>query len=417
MAICGDHQIKYTAIERNMIPLSDILNMSANRLLLPLERGTLNFATRLMSKADHLSSQSRSDRARFLWRNSPVWVLIRNLESTIPHDKIFGLHAISTRFGLDLPKPDYSKAAAEVYEDNTRAITQQTTSLSILSLCVREACATEHLPSWVPDWAMKAAAEQYLYGNAFALVRGHKATGYYCVGHNEPSTRGRLNLRGLIIGKVSFLAVSSTIGSLEDHSQTPKFKDFSRSCQSWCQRVALFDTYCTGCPTYEAAKRTMLVDRHAPDSKEKRREYDPDFPKCFDLFLYPNCRLHDPEIIKVNLAEHAKLDSNAHDLSVVLISYMIYIMHSVKGFTVVGSLVKWANYALMVLDTGYFARGAYVCKEGDAVALLAGYDSPAALRPDGHGNYKFVAPLYVDGVMYGEAWPENEETLEDIVLV
>ncbi|KAI1299912.1 hypothetical protein F5Y03DRAFT_365124 [Xylaria venustula] len=63
----------------------------------------------------------------------------------------------------------------------------------------------------------------------------------------------------------------------------------------------------------------------------------------------------------------------------------------------------WANYALMVLDTGHFARGFHLRKEGDIVALLAGCEFPIAIRPDGNGNYRFVAPLYVDGIMYGEA--------------
>ncbi|KAK5630310.1 hypothetical protein RRF57_006025 [Xylaria bambusicola] len=77
-------------------------------------------------------------------------------------------------------------------------------------------------------------------------------------------------------------------------------------------------------------------------------------------------------------------------------------------------LLYSANYAFMILNTGNFVWCFAVCKQRDVVALLVGCPVPVALRPDGNGRCTFVAPLYVDGIMDGEAWPEDESKLAEI---
>lgn len=53
---------------------------------------------------------------------------------------------------------------------------------------------------------------------------------------------------------------------------------------------------------------------------------------------------------------------------------------------------------------------------GDEVWLLAGGRVPYVLRPLDNGNYEFHGEAYVHGIMMGEAWPEDEGELVDIVL-
>jgi hypothetical protein len=53
---------------------------------------------------------------------------------------------------------------------------------------------------------------------------------------------------------------------------------------------------------------------------------------------------------------------------------------------------------------------------GDKIAIVRGLEMPLAVRPV-EGGYKLLTHVYVHGIMYGEAWPQNEENLEEIVLL
>jgi hypothetical protein len=53
---------------------------------------------------------------------------------------------------------------------------------------------------------------------------------------------------------------------------------------------------------------------------------------------------------------------------------------------------------------------------GDKIAIVGGLDMPLALRTV-EGGYRLLTHVYVHGMMHGEAWPENEHNLENIVLL
>ncbi|ETS82825.1 hypothetical protein PFICI_04701 [Pestalotiopsis fici W106-1] len=76
-----------------------------------------------------------------------------------------------------------------------------------------------------------------------------------------------------------------------------------------------------------------------------------------------------------------------------------------------------ANHAFFILDNGYMGTALFSLQVDDVVFLLAGSPWPIILRRDDNGGYTFVAAAYVHGVMYGEAWPQSSDQLQDIVLV
>ncbi|KAH8162933.1 hypothetical protein CIB48_g5334 [Xylaria polymorpha] len=379
---------------------------------------------------------------------------IPDLDSTIPQDKIFGIYGIFARLGLKLPRPDSSKTVVEVFEATSREIIKKTASLGLLMLCPREAGVTEGLPSWVPDWSMKSPPRSHsdLSGYSFITINNYKATKGTTAITRKAISVGRLNMRGVIVAKVEFLAVSSTIGTFEMHRNWGytggllPFEGFIDACRSWCQYVAASPRYSTSFPSLDSVRRTLLLYGHEtiPNSpRENERHRLQSFSEWFDLMLYPDCKIYDAAVIKAEhidpILERTQLpDTDTNVTRVIAMLLLVWqIARDYYGLSAdfpnlsewaadrygggdsdaFDLLTKWANYALMVLDTGHIARGLHICKEGDIVALLAGCDFPVALRPDGNGNYRFVAPLYVDGMMYGEAWPEDDAKLEDITLI
>ncbi|KAI1746404.1 heterokaryon incompatibility protein-domain-containing protein [Xylaria scruposa] len=370
--------------------------------------------------------------------------LMAILDSTNARDKVFGIYNIFARLGLNLPQPDSLKGVAGIFEATSREVIKRTASLGHLMLCSREASIIENLPSWVPDWSMKppffsetvaVSARQFL---NFSSCRATRTT---AVEINGASNSGKLIVRGTILTKIHFCTASSTIGTYEEHRNAKSyFQDFIQACRRWAQHIALSSTYPSGCPSVDAVRRTLMLQdvkivRHLQNRDRHKFE---SFLECFDIMMYPNCKTYDSAVIKAKFINPV-LEIRAHngvvkiDFDIVLGQVLARWALDYNGMQTIltpkfpekdplqnviwRDITAWANYAFMILDTGHFARGFHYCKEGDIVALLAGCDFPVALRPDDNGNYKFVAPLYVDGIMHGEAWPEDESKLEEITLV
>ena len=73
---------------------------------------------------------------------------------------------------------------------------------------------------------------------------------------------------------------------------------------------------------------------------------------------------------------------------------------------------------LFVTSRGKMALGKNL-QVGDAIALISGCDVPFALRPVPQGeSYTLGQPVLIPGVMFGEAWPGDQDgKLEDIMIV
>ncbi|GAB7340237.1 hypothetical protein MBLNU457_6702t1 [Dothideomycetes sp. NU457] len=55
-------------------------------------------------------------------------------------------------------------------------------------------------------------------------------------------------------------------------------------------------------------------------------------------------------------------------------------------------------------------------RAGDEVWLLAGSKLPFVLRPKRDGSFELIGEAYVDGLMFGQMWPGDENRLMDITL-
>ncbi|KAI0534786.1 heterokaryon incompatibility protein-domain-containing protein [Xylaria digitata] len=401
--VCGHHQISCETLEKThgQLIYAGVGDHTLFSIWEMIElRIGISRAVRLFNEiipiSEGLTGHNKKVISSPLLRVDGMWKAVQNLDSTIPQDKIFGVYGIFGRLGLNpTPNPNSSMALADVFEATTRGIIRMTNSLHIIGMCSREVCITEGLPSWVPDWIMKWPDPSGAHMDGYAITRwkgrhisernsDYDATKNTSLMVREFSSKGMLNLRGAIIGKVDILDVSATIGSYRPNGDTVILRDYLQACRIWCKTVALFPTYCNGSPTIDAVAQVLLLHQGEKTIESMQKDQTlmaREFSEWFDLMLYPDCKNHqlkqriERDIRQIRLS-NPEIDPESH-----------------------------------------FARGFHVCKEDDVVALLAGYEFPVALRPDGGGNYRFVAPLYVHGIMHGEAWPEDESELEEIVLV
>ncbi|KAI1873137.1 uncharacterized protein JN550_003390 [Neoarthrinium moseri] len=77
-------------------------------------------------------------------------------EQTDSRDKIYGLLGLVNPEIRSLILPDYGKACSDVYRDFVTAVIQTTGKLDIIYQRPRKLRQGSQLPSWVPDWSIKA---------------------------------------------------------------------------------------------------------------------------------------------------------------------------------------------------------------------------------------------------------------------
>ncbi|KAI1843336.1 hypothetical protein JX266_010510 [Neoarthrinium moseri] len=77
-------------------------------------------------------------------------------EQTDSRDKIYGLLGLVNPEIRSLIVPDYGKACSDVYRDFVTAVIQTTGKLDIIYQRPRKLRHGSQLPSWVPDWSIKA---------------------------------------------------------------------------------------------------------------------------------------------------------------------------------------------------------------------------------------------------------------------
>lgn len=148
----------------------------------------------------------------------------RNLDD---RDKVYGVHSILARCGLEMPAPDYHEPVESIYTEISARLPQHQRSLRVLEYVVAGASKYPSLPSWCPDWSRGYGAEIYLINSdkeqddAPAFLRdlpGQRAASAYRI-----SDGGRtLTARGLPVGRVvdAFTLAPYGLGQMGDVTAT-----------------------------------------------------------------------------------------------------------------------------------------------------------------------------------------------------
>lgn len=66
------------------------------------------------------------------------------------------------------------------------------------------------------------------------------------------------------------------------------------------------------------------------------------------------------------------------------------------------------GHTFFLTDKGHMGIASDNVKDGDDVVLVAGLNLPMVLSPTADGNHRVIGPAYIEGLMYGELWSEEE---------
>ncbi|KAK7926476.1 HET-domain-containing protein [Apiospora marii] len=332
---------------------------------------------------------------------SKEWIHIRflrfaaNLESSLLHDKIYGLYAVFRKMGIQLPDPDYGRRIHSVLEDFTRSFVLQKRKINLIT-SERAAHELPEIPSWVAPLLVPRVIPVSSPDTMGFIHQKMGASGRSQMYVSSEKARSRLIAKGRRVGTIR-MRMGCRFDQKAEMADMKSHRLFLYACHEFCSAVSLDD-----------AEIWDSIDPR--DSLQENRDQARIW---HDIMLYPNCRLVSPETIE----RHSGLGDQDDPKSVVYEYIRNGQIPDAELARKVQTQLNWtANWAFVQTETGHIGRAYRTCEKGDEVWLLAGSDNPVILRPAGRG-FRYIAPGYFRALMHGRFWPDDEKVLEILTLV
>lgn len=323
---------------------------------------------------------------------------VRDLDSGLPHDKIYGVYSILEAMGIGLPEPDYSKPVQEVAQSLTRALVTSTESLDSITLDLPPS-GDSRTPSWVPDYLTPMGNKREalilpILRLNWRVSDPNASNGSKAHAICEANT-GKLLVQGKRVVNLTRTIASNTSMMGQKPWDHESFREFIKACREWCFAFKSSQNF----------RRSHML-------------------RWADLMSYPNCDMIEPEAV----AKYS--DPSENDPITIILNYLNKSEKDANdefGETVRGiqlGLNMTASWAFLFIDTeitdqSITGRGYHTCEKGDQLWLLAGSRVPVVLRRTEENNeFRYISSAIFDGIMKGEHWPEDgKEGLEMIYLV
>jgi hypothetical protein len=448
--------IQEAGFARNCLVLCGKMQLSWRDFCAPIPlvtRALLNTKTGAVISLRLVIGLILKDPTPELWASLDLfWAkAVGHLNSSLPQDKVYGLYSIFKAIGLDLKNVDYDMTILEIYGDAMKSFSKRVPrSLSTLYLGIRP-FEYDELPTWTPNWLTghphipPEATRIDFTGYQYFTVCPFQASRNSAAAIPRPYPPNELQVRGIIMGKVSRIVISSSAAEPSEPARTKaRISAFTRACRKYVLDIDLSrpgGPYKDPIGVQRALSFTLTFQLPEMHIHEKDDRRDPsDIQRRFLLWLsvlrYPNCGdlpTRDLEAVAgleknpnavgeqecLEVIERG-LDQDRIQASRERVSGDTLALLELAALYHHEICCQLANYAFLFLDTGHIGRAYFNSKENDRVALLAGSDVPFLLREvdDGQDRYRVVAPAYIHGVMDGELWPYNDEFgVKDMILV
>ncbi|EPE25374.1 hypothetical protein GLAREA_01286 [Glarea lozoyensis ATCC 20868] len=352
--------------------------------------------------ASHWLARAEVNRQRRTVSDTPEPHNIENLlglniyqDSTDARDKVFGLLGMYNNDERLLPMADYRKSAVEIYIDLAVRLISDEKRLSILKYCTRDGVldrATmtppspeslhgkentlgkiDHaiLPSWVPDWTNQFL-RQY-----FSLLR--ESTKGTDALYKLSDDKRALTARGILfdtVGDIPIIPATVVEGNSKLFAERTII-----SLKVWHDFARAQKIYPTGDP----AERTLLKVLF----QERSRDLEGLTKDWYET-------LDSVSVSPKDLLDRVSRSADA----------LAYYEKAVRT-TGAQNMCRTRK--------GYLGLIPLTAKTGDQIVLLAGAPYPFVLRPIDDW-FQLIGICFVDGIMNGEAFPDDLSELQAFTL-
>jgi hypothetical protein len=360
---------------------------------------------------------------------------IRMCNAFLPKDKIFALHAVLLRQGVDLPPPEYNDlvSAGEVYHTATLTMLKHlasTPSLDLLRLVT--GCQNKLIgstPSWVPDYSDPLPPWQ-------VSDETDTATGSTKPTYSFSPDGQCLSTFGIVVDRVDMVSNQTTwhpqrsllVGddmTWETLENNPA--KTIHALQDWIRIASTLDTYSPTSETIQeaffttiGAKRGRLdihgvetLHRYLRDTEGNGTESVSDFAPYIENHSFAAdakmwwsiLMINDPHL-GGSMQSLADICARTPKLSLIRqrfgATFHIHQANKSDEWKILIALSTMTGICESILTVcrnntffktrrGYIGAGSHSIRSGDLVVLIPGLNCPMALRPVGE-NHHLVAP-------------------------
>jgi hypothetical protein len=367
-----------------------------------------------------------------------ILINAREKNSTDPKDKIFALHGVFKELEVPFPAPDYRKTVEQIFRESVIATINYDKNL----YCLYHAPSDHRragLASWVPDWSDAGWAES---DPRYGLLRDRfaacgPANAKWRFSDNQKQLILTAKIVDTLIYRTNPLLIAEDIwrssidGTLLQQLQGPgrqNFMQFYYSTYSilktWIEVSQWSDCH-NGESSKEALQRTLVSDNPACNADASRGGA---FEHWYNVMTAGDLEI--TEIALTKSQPRRLLPTAPAERDAFLRACMAQIPEFQRSFTAMqsgpGLSFHFRAVAFSQKKCFFYTEKGHLgtvadplptpAEAGDVIAVVAGLEMPLLLRPVESG-YRLIAHVYVHGIMFGEAWPEQEGELEEIALI
>ena len=352
-------------------------------------------------------------------RLAEILACARSRESSEPRDKAYGVYAICQFLDIYMPPPRYEQSVEQIFFEMTRSIIESENDLSVLYE-VDGPNRNHNLPSWVPDWEHGWTRK---YGAPITHADAFHAGGNIALFFIDPELK-LLRLKCKIIDVVFCVGESipvfekMPIFSALEINQTlyPAAMDDSwqvwQIFREWAQCVR--QHYPGIASALEQFRSTVLQGSHicAKDRDPWHPEPGSDgttkaaFERWYTALLETTDKVQ--KEVRQDLKEMMNrvwymrsIFGDASDPAVRVFHFRAWLLSRGKCF--------------FITENSRMGTGQGKISQGDVIAIVAGLNMPLVLTPVGN-HFRLAGHIYVPGIMYGEAWPDQHSELSIICV-
>jgi hypothetical protein len=373
-----------------------------------------------------------------------IFMNARRKKSTDPRDKVFALYGLFKELEIPFPAPDYSRPVEDVYREAVISCINYDKNLYILYHAPSDR-RRSGLPSWVPDLAEDGWDEG---DSRYGLLRTRfAASGRRSAKWSFSEDGIGLVLVGKIVDTIIFRAgampnldniteklpylVKNSKESLSygdpDSETTAEYLRLNHRgypvLKSWVE-ISQWSDYPTGESTREALQRTLVNDNPECNADAAK---DNSFDHWYNTMILGELDTTARAVQRAGAGRSIPSQLWQHEMF--LREMMNQLPQEQLGvYALGGPGFRFHSQAMAFSQKKcfFFTENYYIgtaadplpvpIEPGDRIAIVCGLEMPLALRPV-EGGYRLLTHVYVHGIMYGEAWPQNEDNLEEIILL
>ena len=339
----------------------------------------------------------------------PLMSATRKLEATDPRDKFYSLYASAQ--GADVPIPDYSITAEELFKKTTSTILESSGSLEILSSFNFSYLQNGHdVATWAPSWVSGSLDWNPLLGTG----ENYAASGDRAAELKISEDGLALTLRG-----IQFDKVSSTGRALDD-SAAASISDLHERYRESCRQALIYLRSCEA--TAESTRQhshaiSAWLERILPIKRWSHSASD--FEEAFCRTLVCNATTVNgaavsKDIVKGYRSYKKTMIMTCMDPPENPTENLIQ-----ESALIAGALAIWTGGRVFGRTrNGYMGLLPSSAEHGDIICVFMGGHTPFVIRPKENGFFQLIGACYIHGMMNGEIFtlPNFEHRLEYITL-